>query len=81
MEANHKNNHGSRDSNEHHGMEEIDMHIDKNVSGKDITDEGMEDRRHHQSYGNRKYESYRNHSSADDQPQVNTDLNPERGRN
>ena len=80
MEAKHRNNYDNNDSTNHHGMEEIDLHIDKNVSGKDITDEAMEDRRHHQSYGNRKYESYRNHSSADDQPHVNTDLSPERGR-
>ncbi len=45
---------------------------DKDVSGNDITDEGREERRFHQSHGNRKYESYSNHSSADDQPTTNT---------
>jgi hypothetical protein len=61
-------------------IRERDLNIDKNASGKDILEEGREARHHHQEHGNRKYESYRNHSSADDQPQVNTDLNPERGR-
>jgi len=45
---------------------------DKDVSGNDITDEGREERRHHQSHGNRKYDSHSNHSSADDQPTTDT---------
>jgi hypothetical protein len=45
---------------------------DKDVSGKDITVEGREERRHQQAHGNRKYESNSNHSSADDQPTTNT---------
>jgi len=61
-------------------MDETDLSIDKTVSGKDRSEEGREERRHQQAHGNRKYESHTNHSSADDQPQVNTDLNPERGR-
>ena len=60
--------------------DDADLHIDKNASGKDIGEEGRESRHHQQEHGNRKYESYTNHSSADDQPQVNTDLNPGRGR-
>jgi len=42
--------------------------IDRDVSGNDIVEEGRDERRHHQQFGNRKYESYKNHSSADDQP-------------
>lgn len=46
--------------------------INKDVSGNDRTDESREERKFHQSHGNRKYESYSNHSSADDQPMTNT---------
>lgn len=46
--------------------------INKDVSGNDRTDEAREERKFHQSHGNRKYESYSNHSSADDQPMTNT---------
>lgn len=53
-------------------MKDVDLHIDRNVSGEDITEEGADARRHHQAHGNRRYESYRNHSSADDQPHVDT---------
>ncbi|NMH29061.1 hypothetical protein [Flavobacterium silvaticum] len=45
---------------------------DKDVSGNDINFEGRSQRAHHQEFGNRKYESNTNHSSADDQPMVNT---------
>lgn len=45
---------------------------DRDVSGNDITEEGRDERRHHQQFGNRKYESYKNHASADDQPRTNT---------
>ena len=45
---------------------------DRDVSGNDITEEGRDERRHHQQFGNRKYESYKNHSSSDDQPRTNT---------
>ncbi|RZJ66666.1 MAG: hypothetical protein EOO50_09075 [Flavobacterium sp.] len=45
---------------------------DKDVSGNDIADEGRDERSHHQQFGNRKYESFKNHSSADDQPTTNT---------
>lgn len=41
---------------------------DRDYSGNDIVEEGRDERRHHQQFGNRKYESYKNHSSADDQP-------------
>jgi len=47
---------------------------DQQTSGDDITSEGV-DQKHHQQHGNRKYESYTNHSSADDQPQNTTDTN------
>ncbi|GEP51778.1 hypothetical protein FNO01nite_24500 [Flavobacterium noncentrifugens] len=50
------------------GTEETDLGFDRDVSGNDIVEKGMEERRHHQQFGNRKYESYTNHSSADDQP-------------
>lgn len=45
---------------------------DRDVSGNDIVEEGRDERRHHQQFGNRKYESNKNHASADDQPRVNT---------
>ncbi len=45
---------------------------DRDVSGNDMAEEGRQDRKHHQQFGNRKYESNTNHSSADDQPRVNT---------
>jgi|GEM_PF-1644241 len=45
---------------------------DRDVSGNDITEQGRDERRHHQQFGNRKYESNKNHASADDQPRTNT---------
>lgn len=56
------------------GTEETD-HVgssNRDVSGHDMAEEHNEDRKHHQQFGNRKYESYRNHSAADDQPMVDT---------
>ncbi len=50
------------------------------ASGDDIISEGLEGK-HHQQHGNRKYESYTNHSSADDQPQNTTDTNLGREHN
>ena len=44
----------------------------KDVAGNDKTEEERERVRHHQAFGNRKYESFRNHSSADDQPMTDT---------
>jgi hypothetical protein len=64
----------------HHDIEETDLHVDKNYSGENILEEGRQSRRHHQEFGNRKYRMFRNHSSADDQPQVFTHWNPGRGR-
>jgi len=52
----------------HDNIRERDLHIDRDVSGKDMVEENRSARHHGQEYGNRKYESYRNHSSADDQP-------------
>lgn len=52
--------------------EEPYIGADKDVSGNDIRVEGREERQHHQAHGNRKYESNKNHSSADDQPTTNT---------
>jgi len=64
--------------NDHHEL--VDLHINKNILGEDITEIHRETRHHHQMHGNRKYKAFKNHSSADDQPQVFTDLNPARGR-
>ncbi len=54
------------------GNEEPYLGADKDVSGNDLVDEAREERHFHQSHGNRKYQSYTNHSSADDQPTTNT---------
>ena len=50
------------------GTEETELGIDRDVSGNNIVEKGIEKRRYNQQYGNRKYKSYTNHSSADDQP-------------
>jgi hypothetical protein len=73
MEAN-KNGVQNQDDNRSQNNENKEPYIgaDKEVDGKDITVEGREERRHHQEFGNRKYESNTNHSSADDQPTTNT---------
>lgn len=52
--------------------EEPYIGADKDVSGRNIVDENRDERAHHQQFGNRKYESYRNHSSADDQPMTDS---------
>lgn len=44
----------------------------RDTSGHDMAEENRDERRHHQDFGNRKYEAFRNHSSADDQPVVDT---------
>lgn len=44
----------------------------KDVSGNDKTDHERDRVRHHEAHGNRRYESFRNHSSADDQPTTDT---------
>ena len=64
----------------HYDIEEKELHIDRNYSGENILEVGRQSRHHHQEFGNRKYKSYRNHSSADDQPQVFTNWNPGRGK-
>ncbi len=56
----------------HSDIENIDLHIDKDVSGNDITQKGRDERTHGQQHGNRHYRSYTNHSSTDDQPRVDT---------
>ncbi len=56
----------------HSDIENVDLHIDKDVSGNDIMEEGRESRTHGQQHGNRHYKSYSNHSSAGDQPRVDT---------
>lgn len=56
------------------------VHRDEELTHKKIVHQASEDaietqeeeRRRHQNFGNRKYESYRNHSSADDQPMTDT---------
>lgn len=62
---------GRNHSNESDNKEDY-LGADKDVSGNDIVEEGREERRFHQGHGNRKYEPYTNHSSADDQPTTNT---------
>jgi hypothetical protein len=44
----------------------------KDVAGNDMTYEERDLFRHHQAFGNKKYESFKNHSSADDQPMTDT---------
>lgn len=76
------NNNGMRDrddSQSHYrdhrdGSEEVSSigATDRDVSGNDITEEGRDERAHHQQFGNRKDEAYKKHSSADDQPRTNT---------
>lgn len=44
----------------------------KDVSGNDLTEEERDRVRHHQAFGNKHYESFKNHSSADDQPMTDT---------
>ena len=58
--------------NDHHEL--ADLHIDKNILGESIVEVNRDARHHHQIHGNRKYKAFKNHSSADDQPQVFTDL-------
>lgn len=42
------------------------------IAGRDKREEELDRVRHHQAHGIRHYESYRNHSSADDQPMTDT---------
>jgi len=44
----------------------------KDVSGNDLTEEHRDEIRHHQAFGNKHYEGFKNHSSADDQPMTDT---------
>ena len=44
----------------------------EDVSGNDLTEEERDRVRHHQAFGNKHYESFKNHSSADDQPMTDT---------
>ncbi|CAM3311245.1 hypothetical protein FLLO111716_02825 [Flavobacterium longum] len=44
----------------------------KDVSGNDKTEEERDRVRRHEAHGNRRYESFSNHSSADDQPATDT---------
>ncbi|RZJ31749.1 MAG: hypothetical protein EOO48_01140 [Flavobacterium sp.] len=46
--------------------------INKDVSGNDMTEEERSRVRHHEEFGNRHYESFSNHTSADDQPKTDT---------
>lgn len=56
------------------------QHRDEELTNEKLVHEASEeriedrenDRHRHQEFGNRKYESYRNHSSADDQPTTDT---------
>jgi len=49
-----------------------DLGINKTVTGEDRSELGRQERRHHEEHGNRKYKSFSNHSSADDQPATDT---------
>lgn len=46
--------------------------VNKDVSGNDLTEEERDRVRHHQAFGNKHYEGFKNHSSADDQPITDT---------
>lgn len=79
METNNKDLRDREDAPSQHrdhrdGSEEVsDIGAsDHDVSGNNIQEEGMDQRRQHQQFGNRKYESNKNHASADDQPRTNT---------
>ncbi len=43
--------------------------------GEDLISKGLEDK-HHQQHGNRKYQAFKNHSSARDQPGTITGTTP-----
>ena len=63
------------DSAERHAtslQKETYVGANKDVSGNDMTDEERDRVRHHQAFGNKRYESFKNHSSADDQPMTDT---------
>ena len=63
------------DSAERHtisGQKEPYVGTNKDVAGNDLTDEERDRVRHHQAFGNKKYEGFSNHSSADDQPMTDT---------
>lgn len=44
----------------------------KDVAGRDRSEEHRDQRRHHQAHGIKDYESFTNRSSADDQPMTDT---------
>jgi hypothetical protein len=85
MERDKQNNLRNRDDSErwpdsdaaenHATSKQNDSHytgINKDVSGNDMTEENRDEVRHHQAFGNKHYESFKNHSSADDQPMTDT---------
>lgn len=72
MEKDRNEMHANEEMHPEHNIKDADLHVDKDVSGKDMVEEHRDNRRHHQAHGNKRYESYRNHSSADDQPHLDT---------
>lgn len=64
----------ARDAKSQHEDDKDYLAINKDISGNDLTEENRDEIRHHQAFGNRHYESHRNHSSAEDQPGTNTSL-------
>ncbi len=65
-------NNSNNQQNNDEIRDEMNTGINEDVSGNDRTFEHRDDRAHHQQFGNRKYESHRNHSSNDDQPLTDT---------
>lgn len=52
--------------------DDVSVGANKDVSGNDKTEEERDRLKRHESHGNRRYESFSNHSSADDQPTTDT---------
>ncbi|HLN94988.1 MULTISPECIES: hypothetical protein [unclassified Flavobacterium] len=60
------------DTSSTHRDEELTNEKIVHEASEDAIETHEDDRRRHQSFGNRKYESFSNHSSADDQPTTDT---------
>jgi len=60
------------DAAERHVTSQENARINEDVSGNDLEEEERDRVTHHQTFGNRHYESFKNHSSADDQPMTDT---------
>jgi hypothetical protein len=68
-DAQHLNDKSAQDASDEN---EILSNANEDVGGNDLREEENDRVRHHQAHGIRHYESFRNHSSADDQPMTDT---------